>query len=168
MTIKEKIKKNIQEAAKGKKELELGVFRLLLADILSREKEKRYKLSKEKPELNQQELEKQSLLNDEEVLEAVSSAVKRRKESISGFEKGGRTDLAEKEKKEMEILKEYMPEQLSEDEVKDFIKKAIQEVEAQDIKDIGKVMGVLMPKLKGKADGAMVSRVVKELLSKEN
>ncbi len=168
MTIKEKIQKNIQEAAKEKKELELGVFRLLLADILSREKEKRYKLSKEKPELSQQELEKQSLLIDEEVLETVSSAVKRRKESVSEFEKGGRTDLVEKEKREMEILKEYMPEQLSEDEIKDFVKKAIEEVGAQDIKDMGKVMGALMPKLKGKADGMMVSKTVKELFSKEN
>jgi len=163
MTIKEKIQKNIQEAAKEKKELELGVFRLLLADILSREKEKRYKLSKEKPELSQQELEKQSLLIDEEVLETVSSAVKRRKESVSEFEKGGRTDLVEKEKREMEILKEYMPEQLSEDEIKDFVKKAIEEVGAQDIKDMGKVMGALMPKLKGKADGKK-----KKNLSKEN
>jgi len=168
MTIKEKIQKNIQEAVKEKKELELGVFRLLLADILSREKEKRYKLSKEKPELSQQELEKQSLLSDDETLEIVSSAVKRRKESVSEFEKGGRTDLAEKEKREIEILKEYMPEQLSEDEVRDFVKKAIEEVGAQDIKDMGKVMGILMPKLKGKADGTIVSKTVKELLSTEN
>jgi len=168
MTIKEKIQKNIQEAVRGKKELELGVFRLLLADILSREKEKRYKLSKEKPELSQQELEKQSLLSDDETLEIVSSAVKRRKESVSEFEKGGRTDLAEKEKREIEILKEYMPEQLSEDEVRDFVKKAIEEVGAQDIKDMGKVMGILMPKLKGKADGTIVSKTVKELLSTEN
>jgi len=125
-------------------------------------------LSKEKPELTQQELEKQSLLSDDETLEIVSSDVKRRKESVSEFEKGGRTDLAEKEKREIEILKEYMPEQLSEDEVRDFVKKAIEEVGAQDIKDMGKVMGILMPKLKGKADGTIVSKTVKELLSTEN
>ena len=168
MTIKEKIQKNIQEATKEKKELELGVFRLLLADILSREKEKRYKLSKEKPELTQQELEKQSLLSDDETLEIVSSAVKRRKESVSEFEKGGRIDLVEKEKREIEVLKEYMPEQLSGDEVRDFVKKAIEEVGAQDIKDMGKVMSILMPKLKGKADGMIVSKTVRELLSTEN
>jgi len=165
MSLKEKIKNNLAMALKGKKEIEASTLRMLLAAILNKEKEKRYKLSKEKPELKEEELEKGSELTDEEVIEVVSSEVKKRKEAILEFEKGERLDLVEKEKKELEILEKYLPEQLSEGEIKKIAKEIIEKVGAQNLKDIGKVMAELMPKVKGRADGATVSKIVKELLT---
>ncbi len=163
--LKEKIQHNLGEAMKNKKELETSVLRLITAAILNREKEKRFKLSKEKENVSEADLEKDSQLTDEEVVEILSSEVKKRKEAIEEFEKGGRNDLAEKEKKELEILQNYLPEQLSEEEVKNLAKEVIEKVEAKEIKDMGRVMSELMPKVKGRADGSLVSKIVKELLT---
>ena len=164
MTLKEKIKNDLIQALKGKKETEASTLRMLSAAILNKEKEKRYKLSKQKPELTEKELEQESQLTDEEVIEAVSSEIKKRKESILEFEKGERLDLAEKEKAEIEILEKYLPEQLSEEEIKKLAKEVIEKVGAKELKDMGKVMAELMPQVKGKADGSTVSKIVKELL----
>jgi len=164
MILKEKIQKDLKEALKKKDEIVVSVLRMLLAAILNKEKEKRYKLSKDKPELTEEELEKESQLTDEEVIEVISSEIKKRKESILEFKKGERQDLVEKEKKEIEVLKKYLPEQLSEEEIKKLVKVAIETVEAKEPKDMGKVMVELMPQIKGKADGATVSKIVKELL----
>jgi len=109
-------------------------------------------------------LEKESRLTDEETLEAVSYEAKKRKESIAEFEKGGRNDLVEKEKKELAILKTYLPEQLAEEEIKKLVKEAVEKTGAKEPKDMGKVMAELMPKTKGRADGNLVSKVVKESL----
>ena len=98
------------------------------------------------------------------MLEVISSEVKKHKESISGFEKGERQDLVEKEKRELEILQKYLPEQISEEEIKEIAKEAIQETGAKEIKDMGKVMADIMPKIKGRADGSQASKIVKELL----
>jgi uncharacterized protein YqeY len=164
MALKEKIQNDLREAVKKKEELEALVLRSLLAAIFNKEKEKRYRISKEKPEFATEELEKESQLIDEEVIEVISSEVKKRKEAILEFEKGKREDLVKKEKAELEILEKYLPEQLSEEEIKKFAKEAIEKTGAKEIKDMGKVMAELMPKVKGKADGALVSKTVKELL----
>lgn len=163
--LKEKIKNDLIQALKEKKEIEISTLRLLSAAIFNKEKEKRYKISQEKPEASGEELERESQLTDEEVIEVISSEVKKRREAILQFEKGKREDLLEKEKKEIEILERYLPEQLSEEEIKKLAKEIIKKVGAKEPKDIGKVMGELMPKVKGKAEGSLVSKIVKELLS---
>jgi len=110
--LKEKIQEDLNSALKEKKELEVSVLRLLLSAIFNKEKEKRYKLSKEKPELKEEELEKESELTDEKVIDVISSEIKKRKESILEFEKGKRMDLVEKEKAEMEVLQKYLPKEV--------------------------------------------------------
>jgi len=164
MTLKETIQKDLNEAIKKKKELNSTVLRMLLAAVLNKEKEKRFKLTKEKPDLKEEELVKESQLADEEVIEVVSFEVKKRKEAVADYEKGERQELAEKEKKEMEILQKYLPEQLSEEEIKKLAQEAIKKTGAKEQKDMGKVMAELMSQIKGKADGTLVSEVVKDLL----
>lgn len=162
--LKEKINQDLNFALREKQELETSVLRLITAAILNKEKEKRFKVSGEKPDVSAKELDKESQLTDEEVIEVISSEAKKRKESIESFEKGERKDLAEKEKRELEILQRYLPEQLSEEELKKLAKEAIEKVGAKEMKDMGGVMAELMPKVKGKAEGGLVSKVVKELL----
>jgi uncharacterized protein YqeY len=139
---------------------------LLNSAIVNKEKAKRYKLSKEKPDLGESELEKESGLSDEEVLEAISSEVKKRNEAALEFEKGKRQELAAKEKKEAEILAQYLPEQLSAEEIEKLVKEAVEKTGAREMKDMGRVMAELMPKLKGKADGGQVSQIIKGLLAR--
>lgn len=103
-------------------------------------------------------------LSDEEIQEVVARAIKQRKDAISQYESGGRGDLAEKEKNEVAILSAYMPEQLSEDEVRKIVKETIIESGATSSSDMGKVMGLSMTKLKGKTDGQVVKRIVEEEL----
>lgn len=164
MSLKEKIQKDLIEAMKGKREIEVSTLRLLLNSIFLREKEKRYKIAKKEPEKGKEELEKESQLTDEEIIKVIFSEVKKRKEAIEEFEKGKREDLAKKERKEIEILKKYLPELLSEKEIEKMAKEVIEKIGAVGIKDMGKVMGQLMPRLKGKAEGALVSKIVKGLL----
>jgi len=163
--LKEKIEADFKEFYKEKKEVEVSVLRLLRADILNKEKEKRYQLSKENPDLTDKELEEKSALIDEEVLDIILSSSKKLEEAIIGFEKGNREDLAKKERQELEFLKKYMPQQLSEEELKKLAREAIKEAGAENIKDMGKVMSGLMPKIKGKASGVLISKIVRELLS---
>ncbi|PIV65272.1 MAG: glutamyl-tRNA amidotransferase [Candidatus Nealsonbacteria bacterium CG01_land_8_20_14_3_00_12] len=165
MNLKGKIQNELQEAVKNREELKSSVLRLLLSAIFNKEKEKRYKLSKQKPEFKEKDLEKESQLVNEEVIEVISSEIKKRKESIELFEKGEREDLVEKETKEKEILEKYLPEQLSEEEIKKLAKETIEKIGAKEIKDMGKVMAELMPKVKGRADGGLVSKIAKELLA---
>jgi hypothetical protein len=164
MALKSKIQEDSKKSLKERKEIEVSTLRMLNSAIFNREKEKRYKLAQEKPDFKEKDLEKESQLIDEEIVQVVFSEIKKRKEAIEGFEKGKRMDLVEKEKKEMEILKKYLPEQFSEAEIKKMVKEVIEEVRAESLKDLGKVMGKLMPKLKGKAEGGLVNKIVKELL----
>jgi uncharacterized protein YqeY len=168
MDLKKRILENVNKTIKEKKGLETLTLRQLLAAILNKEKEKRFKITKEKPDISEKELEKESRLTDEEVIEVISSEIKKRKEAISEYKKGKREDLAEKEKRELEILQKYLPEQLSEEEIKKIAEEAIEKVEAKEPKEIGKVMAELMPQVKGKAEGATVSKIVKELLQKKS
>lgn len=164
MLLKEKIQQDLKTALKEKKELELSVLRMLNNAILIKEKIKRYQKSKQNPKLKEKDLEKESNLDEQEIIEVISSEIKKRKEAIFLFEKGKREDLLEKEKKELEILERYLPEQLSEEEIKDLVQKTIEKIGAKEIKDMGKVMKELMPKIKGKADASLVSKIVKEIL----
>jgi len=165
--LKLKIEENFKKALKEKKEIELSTLKMLKAAIFNKEKEKRYKLSQTKPELKEKELEKESVLIDEEILSVIASEIKKRKEALFLFEKGKREDLVKKEKTEIEILEKYLPEQLPEDEIRKLAKEAIEETGAREIKDMGKIMAELMPKIKGKAEGSLVSKIVKELLTEK-
>jgi len=162
--LKQKIQENLKTAIKEKKETEVSTLRMLSAAITNKEKEKRYKISKTKKELSESVLGEESQLNNEEIIEVIFSEVKKRKEAILEFEKGNRQDLTNKEKEELEILQKYLPEQLSEEEIKKLAKEAIEKVGAKEQKDMGKVMAELMPKVKGRADGGLVSKIVKESL----
>lgn len=103
---------------------------------------------------------------DEDVIEVIGKEVKKRKESIELYEKGGRYESAEKEKNEAKILESYLPEQLSEEEVAKLVEEAISQTTATTMADMGKVMGALMPKTKGKADSTFISNLVRKKLSK--
>ena len=102
---------------------------------------------------------------EEDVMSAIEKQVKQRKDSIEQYEKAGRDDLADKEKKELELLEKYLPEQMGEEEIINLVKAAVSQTGAATMADIGKVMGALMPKTKGKADGSLVSKIVREELS---
>jgi len=184
--LKEKIRDETKKAIKEGNELTVSTLRMLSASIVSREKEKRYKISKQKPDLNEEGLIKESQLTDEEILDVISSEIKKRKDSVAAYRQGKREELAQKEEKEIVILQKYLPEQLSEKELRKIIEETINNFYAKEIhpvksadevggvppkaeqfnrvKDMGKIMSELMPKVKGKADGSMVSKLVKESL----
>lgn len=103
-------------------------------------------------------------LTDDEIVIVLSKEVKQRQESIASFVNGGRPELAEKEEQEIAILKKYLPEQLSEEEVAAIVDQAVTETGASAASDMGKVMSAIMPKVKGRADGGLVSRLVRERL----
>ena len=105
-------------------------------------------------------------LEEDEVISILAKEVKQRRESILEFEKGNRQDLVDQCKAEIEILLKYLPQQLSEEEVKQIVKESAQELGANSIKDMGKVMSAVRPKVLGKADGKLVSQIVKEYLNK--
>jgi uncharacterized protein len=102
---------------------------------------------------------------DEDVMTVVQKEAKKQKDSIEQFENAGRVELAEKEKREFEILKAYLPEEMTEDEIRKLVSEAITQTGASTSADMGKVMGALMPATKGKADGSLVSKIVRESLS---
>lgn len=102
---------------------------------------------------------------NEDVIDVVGREIKKHKESIALYEKGGRQELADKEKREMEVLQTYMPEQLSENDINKLVDEAISQTNASSIQDMGKVMGVLSPKIKGKADGGAISLIVRNKLN---
>lgn len=101
---------------------------------------------------------------DEDVMTVIQKEAKQRKDSIAQFSLGNRPELVEKEKKELEMLQTYLPEEMSEDEIRKIVKQTIVETNASSLSDMGKVMGMVMAKLKGKADGTVVSTIVKETL----
>ena len=111
------------------------------------------------------QIDKGRELSDEEILSVLASMAKQRRESIEQFSRGGREELAEKERQELAVLQSYMPAQLSHDEIDALILQAIQESSARSEADMGRVMKLLMPKVKGVADGKWVNTRVKELLS---
>lgn len=111
-------------------------------------------------------IERGRALTDDEVIEVLGREMKRRREAIEAFTKGGRDDLVRKESLELAILAEYAPAPLSSEELRTLVAAAIAQVQAKDARDTGRVMAVVMPKVKGRADGALVSQLVRELLPK--
>ena len=130
-----------------KRALERDTLRMLLAEI------KRYQID-EKTEVT-----------DEVVLTIINKMVKQRKDSIEQFTKGGRDDLASKEKDQLEVIKQYLPEQLSEDKIREIVDAAVNSTQASSMQDMGKVMGAIKSELQGKADMGLVSQIVKSSLS---
>ncbi len=102
---------------------------------------------------------------DEDILDVIGKEVKKRRESIDLYEKGGRPELAEKEKKELLLLQSYLPEQMGEEEVSQLIDQAMSQSGASTMQDMGRVMGILMPQVKGKADSSLVSNLVRQKLT---
>lgn len=148
MDINKKINEEMVAAAKSKDKIRLSAVRLI------------------KAALHNKEINEMRPLNESEVLQVLSSMIKQRKDSIEQFAKGGRTDLVEKEEAELKVVQEFMPAQMSEEEVDALIKKTIEEAGAVSVKDMGNVMKILMPKLAGVADGKIVGEKVKAFLSK--
>ncbi|MEN6622608.1 MAG: GatB/YqeY domain-containing protein, partial [Smithella sp.] len=115
--------------------------------------------------LHNKEIDLMRPLSEPETLQVLSAIAKQRRDSIEQFAQGGRMDLVEKETAELKVVQEFMPTQMSDEEVESLIKKTIAEIGATSIKDMGKVMKALMPQLTGKADGKAVGEKVKALLS---
>lgn len=115
--------------------------------------------------LHNEEIKGRRDLTQEETLKTIASLCKQRQESIEYFRKGGRSDLVEKEEAELEILRRFLPQALSEDEVRALIRGAVAEVGAEGVKDLGKVMKHVMPQVTGRVDGKRVSEIAKEILS---
>ena len=146
-TLKEQVHEQMTAALRAGDKLRLGALRMLAAAITNREKEILHELS------------------DDEVREVAGKEVKKRSESIEAFGSAGRTELAEKERAERDVLQPFAPEQLSDAEVDALIDEAISSTEASSMKEMGAVMGAVMASAKGKVDGSLVQRKVRERLA---
>ena len=164
--LKQKIQQDSTEALKSGNQVILGTLRMLLASVASKEKERRYKIATENPDTLEENLVKESELTDEQVLEVITSEIKKRRDAIALYIQGKRPELAQKEEDEIAVLQKYLPEQLKPEEIKKLVEESIANVGAKEMRDMGKVMADLTPKVKGKAEGGEVSKIVKELLSK--
>lgn len=145
--LKEKLMEDMKKAMKAKDKQRLSVIRMTRSEIKNKE------------------IESGEELDDQEVIAVIAKQVKQIKDSFADFEKSGKEDVMDKLYKEIEILEEYLPEQMSEAEVDKLVEQVIEETAAENMSDMGKVMGIIMPKIKGKADGTMVSEKVKSKLS---
>lgn len=148
MNLEQKIQQDLKEAMKSGDRFKVDTLRGLIAQI----KDERIKLRPKE-------------LEEKDVLAVLQRAVKRRKEAISLYQQGNRQDLVDKEQRELEIIQQYLPEQMPKEEVLKLIDQAIAEVQAQSIKDLGKVMGSVMKKVQGRADGKEVQQLVRERLT---
>ena len=142
----EKLKQDMIEAMKAKDKERLTTIRMI------------------KGELDKEHIDKKREINDDLLIEVVNRGIKQRKDSISEFEKGGRSDLIEKTQAEIDILQSYLPEQLSMEEVEAIIDEAFEVVKPEGARDMGKVMKEVTPKLKGRADMKQVSEIIKSKL----
>ena len=141
------IKKDLKQAMLDKNDLVRDTIRMFLSEV------QRF------------EIDNKEEVDDTKALQIINKMIKQRNDSIFQFKEGGREDLADKEQKEVDILSEYKPEQLSEEEISTKVKEVVQEVDAKSMQDIGKVMGRLKSSLAGSADMGLVSKVVKDQLS---
>ncbi|MEW6115559.1 MAG: GatB/YqeY domain-containing protein [Nitrospirota bacterium] len=146
-TITQRLDTEFKEALKARDELRISALRMIKASLKNKE------------------IDKRAPLTDDEIIAVLSSMAKQRRESIEQFTAGGRVELAEKERKELEIIQTYLPAQLSPQEIDTIIIAAIKESNASSPADMGKVMKLVVPRLKGAADGKFVNQRVKELLS---
>jgi uncharacterized protein YqeY len=147
MSLEEKLVEEMKQAMKSNDKLRLSTIRMI------------------RSALKNKEIELRKRLEDEEVIKVIQVMVRKGEESVEQFQTGGRVDLVEKEKKEIEILKSFLPQPLSQEELLKIIDQSIQETQASSPKDIGKVMKSIMPKIGGKADGKLINQLVKERLS---
>ncbi len=164
--LKQQIQNSVNEAMKAGNQVLVGTLRMLLASVTTKEKEARYKISKEHPDFVEDKLAKESELTDEQILEVVSVEIKKRKDAIVLYQQGNRPELAKKEQEEIDILIKYLPEQLSPEALRELVVESIKKTGATEMKEMGKIMADLAPKVKGRADGGEVSKIVKELLAK--
>ena len=146
MDLKENLLSDMKAALKARNSLKLNTIRGLISEIKNREIDLRRKL------------------DNDEIISLVSTQIKKRKEAATMFDEGGRSDLSEKENQEMIILQEYLPEQVSEQELKDRIQKVILELGIVDIKDLGRIMKIVIPEFKGRADNGQIRNLVSECL----
>lgn len=151
LQLQERLQSEMKEALRAGDQVRLSVIRLLRSSIKNREIEK----GKGRP------------LSEEELFQLIATAIKQRREAIEQYQKGHRQDLVDKEQKEMEILQGYLPRPLSRSELLDIIKKASSDAGVTDVKEMGKVMKVLMPQVVGRAEGSEVSQLVREVLDKK-
>lgn len=147
MSLIDRINDDMKQAMKDKDKFKLSVIRMVRSAI------------------KYVEIEQRSTLSDEQVIDVLTREVKQRRDSLEEFQKANRQDLSENVEKEIEILQTYLPEQLSEEELKNIIEQVVQEVGASNKSDMGKVMGAVMPKVKGRADGKLINKLVQEYLS---
>lgn len=147
MALIEQLKEEQKSAMKAKDKVRLGTIRLALSEI------------------KQREVDGRVTLTDDEILAVLTKMLKQRRDSVAQFEAAGRTDLADAEKAEMDVLGEFMPQPLSDEEVANLLDKAITESGAAGMQDMGKVMGVLKPLIQGRADMGKVSQLVKTKLA---
>ncbi len=162
--LKETIKEDMKVAFKAGDKATRSTLTMLLSVIQNRELEKRAKLMKA-GEVTEADVAAQSLLTDEEIIDSVSTEIKKRKDAAAQYDAAGRAELSAGETAEAALLMKYMPEQLGEDAVKALIAQAITETGAAGAKDMGRVMGAVAPKTKGKFDGSRLNALVKEALS---
>lgn len=150
MLLKDRLTQEMKQAMKDKEsgKLRLSVIRMVRSAIRNLE------------------IDQKKELNDNEVLDVLAKEVKMRRDSLEEFKKGNRPDLVETLEQEIQILMAYLPEQLSEAAVRELVIQAIQDSKASSVKDMGKVMALLMPHTKGRADGKMVNTIVREILNK--
>jgi hypothetical protein len=147
MSVKEKLMKDMKEALKKGEKVRLSAIRLLLSQIKN------------------VEIEKGKELSDDEIHQIILRETKKWEEAALDYEKAGNPEMANRERSQVEVAKEYLPEQLSEEELEKVIKEVISEAGAQGPKDMGKVMSILMPRVRGRADGKVVSEKVRAMLS---
>jgi len=147
MGLLEKITDDMKKAMKNKNKDRMQVLRLLRSD------------------LKKAKIDKKGEFTEEDAMNVITKAAKNRKESIESYKKGDREDLVKAEQKELEVIEEYLPEQMSDEEIKELVDEVIEETGASSMQDIGKVMGSIMPKVKGKADGSKVQVIVRSKLS---
>ena len=147
MSLEERLVEEMKQAMKSNDKLRLSTIRMIRSALKNKEIELRKKLE------------------DEDIVKVIQVMVRKGEESVEQFQAGGRVDLVEKEKSEIEILKSFLPQPLSQEEILKIIDQSIQETQASSAKDIGKVMKSVIPKIGGKADGKLVNQLVKERLS---
>ncbi|EEA84300.1 MULTISPECIES: GatB/YqeY domain-containing protein [Peptacetobacter] len=146
MTLKQKLQEDLKTSMKNKDTLRKSVITLIRSSI------------------KQVEVDKRIELNDDDIIDIISKQLKQRNDSLEQFLDAGREDLVEETRSEIEVLKEYLPQQLSEEELNEIVKQTISEVGATSMKDMGKIMSVIKPKTKGRADGKLINKLVKENL----
>ena len=149
MSLEERLTDEMRSALRSRDKLRLSVIRMARAAVKNKEIEERKKL------------------DDVVIVRVIDSLVKKGEESLVHFQQANRLDLIEKQEKELEILRSFLPQQLSKDEVLTLVDEAIKETNALDMKDLGKVMKSLMPKIVGRADGKVVHQMVREKLSRK-